>query len=138
MEYYIPMTNNEFSQKKLEEYDKLEKIINFGRRNPIWFMEEFYGIQLLDYQKWFFMQSWYKPYVLWLCSRRAGKTTTAACFLMTKMLLIPDYKVYISANSAAQSEEVFLMIENIALQRIPSFETCTDIFAEEVIFVIQK
>lgn len=126
------MTNNEFSQKKLEEYDKLEKIINFGRRNPIWFMEEFYGIQLIDYQKWFFMQSWYKPYVLWLCSRRAGKTTTAACFLMTKMLLIPDYKVYISANSAAQSEEVFLMIENIALQRIPSFATCTDIFAEEV------
>ena len=57
MEYYIPMTNNEFSQKKLEEYDKLEKIINFGRRNPIWFMEEFYGIQLIDYQKWFFMQS---------------------------------------------------------------------------------
>ena len=40
MEYYIPMTNNEFSQKKLEEYDKLEKIINFGRRNPIWFMEQ--------------------------------------------------------------------------------------------------
>lgn len=132
MEYYIPLSDKEFSQRKLEEYDKLEKIISLGRRNPIWFMEEFYGIQLIDYQKWFFMQSWYKPYVLWLCSRRAGKTTTAACFLMTKMLLIPDYKVYISANSAAQSEEVFLMIENIAMKRIPSFATCTDIFAEEV------
>lgn len=132
MEYYIPLSDKEFSQRKLEEYDKLEKIINLGRRNPLWFMEEFFGVQLIDYQKWFFSQSWYKPYVLWLCSRRAGKTTTAACFLMTKMLLIPAYPVYISANSAKQSEEVFLMIENIALQRVPSFATCTDIFAEEV------
>lgn len=132
MQYYIPLSDKEFSQRKLEEYEKLEKIINNGRRDPIWFMEEFYGIQLIDYQKWFFMQSWYKPYVLWLCSRRAGKTTTASCFLMTKMMLIPNYKVYISANSADQSSEVFSMLEDIAMQRVPTFATCTDFFSEEV------
>ena len=49
MEYYIPLSDKEFSQRKLEEYDKLEKIISLGRRNPIWFMEEFYGIQLIDF-----------------------------------------------------------------------------------------
>lgn len=133
MQYYIPLSDKEFSQRKLEEYEKLEKIINIGRKDPIWFVEEFYGIQLIDYQKWFFMQSWYKPYVLWLCSRRAGKTTTASCFLMTKMMLIPNYKVYISANSQEQSSEVFSMIEDIALQRVPTFATCTDFFSEEVV-----
>lgn len=133
MQYYIPLTDKEFSQRKLEEYEKLEKIINIGRKDPIWFMEEFYGIQLIDYQKWFFMESWYRPYVLWLCSRRAGKTTTASCFLMTKMMLIPNYKVYISANSQNQSSEVFSMLEDIALQRVTTFATCTDFFSEEVV-----
>lgn len=129
----MPLSDREFSQKKLEEYDKLEKIMNMGRRDPIWFIEEFFGVQLIDYQKWMFMESWYRRYILWLCSRRAGKTTTAAIFLMTDMMLIPDRKWYISANSAAQSMEIFKMLENIALKRVSSFASCTNIFAEEVI-----
>lgn len=132
MEYYFPLTENEFSQKKLEEYEKLEKIINQGRRNPIWFIEEFFGTFLIDYQKLMFMNSWYRKYVLWLCSRRAGKSTTAAVFLMAKMLLFPDSKWYISTNSAAQSIEIFKMLEDIALKRVPTFAKCTDFFAEEV------
>ncbi len=132
MEYYFPLSENEFSQKKLEEYEKLEKIINQGRRNPIWFIEEFFGTFLIDYQKLMFMNSWYRKYVLWLCSRRAGKSTTAAIFLMAKMLLFPDTKWYISTNSAAQSIEIFKMLEDIALKRVPSFAKCTDFFAEEV------
>lgn len=126
------MTKNELSQRKCEEYAKLSKIVNLGRQNPIWFTEEFFGIELMDYQKWCFMQSWTKPYVVWLCCRGAGKTTLSAVFLQAKMLLIPNYKVYISTNSSAQSFEVFGKIEDLALQRIPSFKTVTDIFANEV------
>lgn len=133
MEYYIPLSDKEFSQKKLEEYAKLEKIMNQGRRDPIWFIEEFFGTHLIDYQKWMFMNSWYRRYILWLCSRRAGKTTTAAIFLMAKMMLFPRNKWYISTNSAAQSEEIFDMLKNIALKRVPSFAKCTDVFAEEVV-----
>ena len=132
MEIYKPTTNKELSRKKIEEYAKFEKIIRLGRQNPIWFIEEFYGIALMDYQKWMFMESWSTPFVLWLCSRGAGKTVLAAIFLQTKMVLIPDYRVYISTNSAAQSIEVFKKIEDIALQRIPSFRSCTDIFLHEV------
>lgn len=133
MDYYVPLSDNEFSQKKLEEYDKLEKIMNTGRRDPIWFIEEFFGIQLIDYQKWMFMESWYRRYILWLCSRRAGKTTTAAVFLMAKMMLIPNSRWFISANSAAQSMEIFKMLEDIALKRISSFANCTSVFADEVV-----
>lgn len=133
MEYYIPLSDKEFSQKKLEEYAKLEKIMNQGRRDPIWFEEEFFGVQLIDYQKYAFINSWTARYIMWLCSRRAGKTTTAAIFVMTDMMLLPNRKWFISANSAAQSMEIFKMLEDIALKRIPSFATCTDIFAEEVV-----
>ncbi len=132
MEIYIPTNLKQLSQRKLEEYDKFEKIINAGRRNPVWFAEFMYGIKLYDYQKYYFMQSWAKKYCLWLCSRRTGKTAGASVFLQTKMLLIPNYKVYISTNSAKQSIEIFKMIEDIALQRVPQFKTCTDLFAMEV------
>lgn len=87
---------------------------------------------MIDYQKWSFMESWWRPYVLWLCSRSAGKTTEAAIFLQTKCFLIPNYTVWIFTNSAGQSIECFKKIEDIALQKIPSFRTCTDIFASEI------
>lgn len=132
MEIYIPTTNKELSQRKLEEYEKFEKILNAGRQNPIWFSEEFFGIKLMDYQKWCFMKSWNRPYVVWLQSRGAGKTTMLAVFLMAKLLLIPDSNWYIFANSQQQSVESFLKLENLALQRIPSFKTCTDIFSHEI------
>lgn len=132
MEIYIPTSDIEFSQRKLEEYAKFEKIINWGRQDPIRFSEEFFGIKLIDYQKWCFMQTWDKPFALWLCSRGTGKTTLAAVYLQTKMLLIPNYNVFVSTNSLAQSIDCFKKIEDLALQRIPSFKTVTDIFAAEV------
>lgn len=132
MDYLIRRTEKELSQRKLEEYDNFTKIINAGRKNPIWFSEYMFGIKLMDYQKLAFLQSWTKPFVLWLECRGAGKTTLAAVFLQTKMLLIPDYKVFVSTNSALQSIEVFKKIEDLALQRIPSFRTVTDVFANEV------
>lgn len=132
MELYSPLNSKELSQRKSEEYAKISKIIQLGRQNPIWFCEEFFGVKLMDYQKWCFMKSWVTPYVVWLCCRGSGKTTLMAVFLQAKLLLIPNYHVYISANSAQQSEEVFHKIEDIALNRIPSFSTVTDIFANEL------
>ncbi len=51
---------------------------------------------------------------------------------MAKMMLIPNYRVYISTTTAEQSIEVFKKIEEIALQTNPSFQSCTDVFAAEV------
>lgn len=276
LEQFFPKTTVELSQRNLEEYERFTKIINEGRKNPVWFANYFFGIELMDYQRWCFMESWDKPFVLWLACRGSGKalavgtpiptpsgyttmgelkvgdvildnnghpttvsyvspiyignvcyeitfddgecivadadhlwtlstsdssyvtsstkhidrfmsfnpdlslclypdhkgnkkkieqivktesvptrciqvdnekglfmcgqkmtvthnTTLAAVFLMTKMLLIPDYQVYISTNSAAQSIEVFKKLEDIALQRIPSFASANDLFAGEVV-----
>jgi len=128
----MPINKIQLSQRKVEEYEKYCKLTQWGRKNPCRFLEELLGIQLMDYQRWIFMNSWAKPYVLWLCSRGAGKTVEAAVFLMTKMLLIPDYKVFISTNSAQQSIEVFKKIQDITYNKIPSFKTLTDVFMDEV------
>ncbi|MFA6667691.1 MAG: terminase [Bacilli bacterium] len=132
MDFYTPLTEKELSQRKLRAYEDIAKVINWGRRNPIRFAEEFYGTALLDYQKLAFMESWDVPYALWLECRGAGKDTLAAVYFQTKMVLIPNYIVYVSSNSAAQSAESFCKLQDIALQRIPSFKSVTDIFAQEV------
>lgn len=132
MNIYLPSSKKELSQRKLAAYQDLCRIINWGRKNPIRFASEFFGLALLDYQKLAFMESWAIPYALWLECRGAGKDTLAAVYFMTKMLLIPNYILYVSSNSAAQSAESFVKLQDIALQRIPSFKDATDIFANEV------
>lgn len=132
MDVYIPTTKRELSQRKLQAYQDISNIINWGRRNPVKFAEHMFGTALLDYQKLVMMESWAVPYALWLECRGAGKDTLAAVYLMTKMTLIPNYILYVSSNSMAQSAESFIKLRDIALQRIPSFKSATDVFANEV------
>lgn len=132
MEIMTRLTDKEFSQKKLEEYSNWQKITQYGRQNPVWFLGWAFGAELMDFQKWVYMNSWYRPFCLWLECRGAGKTVEAALMHMGKMMLIPNWKQYVASNSLAQSIECFKKIEDIALNRIPSFKSLTDIFAEEV------
>lgn len=126
------MSQQELSQKKIEAYTELCKIINWGRCHPVKFAEIFFGLSLIDFQKLVMTRSWTVPYALWLECRGAGKDTLAAVYFMTKLTLIPNYIVYVSTNSAAQSIESFEKLKNIALQRIPSFRDATDVFAREI------
>ena len=61
------------SQKKLEQYYEYCRIIQWGRRFPCKFAEEFLGVEFMDFQRYVFMNSWDKQFVLWLMSRNAGK-----------------------------------------------------------------
>lgn len=132
MEIYSPMTNKEFSQKKLEAYDKMAKITQWGRKHPVKFCQIFFGLQLIDYQAYCFMKTWTAQFALWAECRGAGKDTLAAAYFMTRLVLIPSYSVYISSNTYAQSVESFNKLRDIALKRIPSFKSATDVFAREV------
>ena len=132
MEIYTPMSSKELSQRKIEEYQKMSKIINWGRCNPVRFCEIFFGLKLIDYQAYCFMRTWTVQYALWAECRGAGKDTLAAAYFMTRLLLIPDYSLYISSNTYAQSVESFNKLRDIALKRIPSFASATDVFAREV------
>lgn len=132
MESYSRISSKELSQRKLEEYHKMAKVVQWGRKNPVKFCELFFGIKLIDYQSYCFMKTWPVQYALWAECRGAGKDTLAAAYFMTRLLLIPDYSLYISSNAYAQSVESFNKLRDIALKRIPNFKTATDIFAREV------
>lgn len=132
MEIHTPMSKKELSQRKIEEYTKMANLVQWGRKNPVKFCELAFGIKLIDYQAYCFMRTWAVQYALWAECRGAGKDTLAAAYNMTRLLLIPDYSLYISSNTYAQSVESFNKLRDIALKRIPSFASATDIFAREI------
>lgn len=131
-EIYVKPTEFQISERKLEGYKKLAEIKQFGIKYPTKFMKEFIGVELLDAQEYTFMNSWTKPFVLWLESRAAGKTTLLALFSMVKGLIFNNYRTYICSGTADQSQETFKKIEDIALKNIESMTGLTDVFKNEV------
>lgn len=79
------------------------------------------------------MESWSKPFVLWVMSRNAGKSTLIAPFIMAKSMLFSNHQTYILAGTGGQAQGTFLKIEDIALKRISSFTGLTDVFANEAV-----
>ena len=132
VEIFVPPTEIEISQRKLEEYQKWAGIVNWGRQNPVRFAEEIFGTQCMDFQRYVFSESWWRPYCLWLCCRAMGKDTTGSIMYMTKLLLIPDYHLHISCNAYAQSVDTLNKMRDLALKRIPTFASLTDLFAREI------
>lgn len=133
MDYYVKSTPEGVSQKRLELYLKQAEIIQWGRRHPVKFVEHFYGIELLDYQKYVFMNSWVTPKVCWCFSRNGAKTTLGSIFIMAKANLTPKHATYIMAGSGNQSQELFLKIEEITKRINASFGGTTDMFFNETV-----
>lgn len=129
---YVKPTEREISQRKLESYQKLAEIKQWGLQYPTKFLSEFVGVDLLDSQEYTFMMSWTRPYVLWLESRNAGKTTKLALYAMLRGLLHNNYRIYICSGTADQSQETFRKIEDIAMKNIESMTGLTDVFRNEV------
>ena len=129
---YVKPTEREISQRKLEGYKKLAEIRQWGLKYPTRFLSEFVGVDLLDSQEYTFMMSWTRPYVLWLESRSAGKTTKLALYAMLRGLLHNNYRIYICSGTADQSQETFRKIEDIAMKNIESMTGLTDVFKNEV------
>ncbi|WP_270386748.1 hypothetical protein [Blautia hansenii] len=132
-EIYIPSNETVITQRKLEGLKKLAEIKQWGIRNPTKFMKEFIGVELLDSQEYVFMNSWNKPFCLWLESRGAGKSTMLALYFMTKGLLFNNYWAYICSGNADQAQETFRKIEDIAKKNIESMTGLTDVFINELV-----
>ncbi|MED3562261.1 terminase [Bacillus xiapuensis] len=133
MDFFIRNSDAQISQRKIEGYLKLAEIIQWGRKSPIKFCEQFLGIQFLDAQKYTFMNSWLAPYNLWCITRNGGKSTLSAPFIMAKGILISGHNSYILSNVSAQSQDTFLKIEKIAKKEISSFTGLTDFFMGELV-----
>lgn len=77
--------------------------------------------------------SWNGKYNIWTCSRNFGKSFLISVFVMLKMLLYPNIRIYILSNVGNQAQETFLKLEDIAKQRINSIPSLKDIFINEVV-----
>lgn len=104
----MSLTVENISQRKLEGYLKWCNVVQWGRRNPSKFAEEILGVEFMDFQRYTFMESWDKQFVIWLFSRNGGKSTLSAPLIMTKMMLFPNFESYILSTTSAQSQDTFL------------------------------
>ena len=119
--------------KRYREKMDLVEFLQWGRRNPSRFCEEVFNVRLLDYQRYLFDSSWNTQFVVWACSRNSGKSILGALFIMTKLLLIPNFKAYLLASVGSQSIELFTKMEQFALKQIASFVNLNDIFQSNVV-----
>lgn len=129
----MSVNKENLSQRKLESYLRWSKIVQWGRKNPVAFSEMFLGVEYMDYQRYCFQSSWDKQFVLWLMSRNGGKSTLSAPFIMTKMMLFPNFESYILSTTSAQSQDTFMKMEKIAKKQIESFTGLTDIYYNEIV-----
>lgn len=133
MEVFFPPTKIDLAQRQLNEYELYTKIIQEGRKNPVWFAEEMFGIKLFDAQKILFMNSWQARYVVWLIHRGFGKTSIANIYDACRLVLIPNYKIFVSCNSASQSADYFRSLEDIFKHINPTFSSVTEMFLGELV-----
>lgn len=132
MNYSSVKSKKEVSQKKKENWYRYCKVINWGRAYPVEFCSRFFGIEMLDFQKYIIYNSWFASFILWLICRNGAKSTDMGIFIMLKSILFPYHNAYILGNSGEQSKETFKKIEKIAKKEIESFTGCTDVFIEEL------
>lgn len=121
------------TNKQYTEQTDLAEFIQWGRRNPVLFAEEVFGVEFLDYQKYIFMSTWVSEQAVWCMSRNGGKSILGAIYMMTRAMLVPNCAIYIAANVGAQSIDTFLKIEKLTKNAIPSFKSLTDIFGSEIV-----
>lgn len=128
-----PEINNNLTIRQQQDLEYWSNFIQWGRRNPVLFAEQIFGVEFMDYQRYVFQMSWNTPYCVWCCSRSSGKSILGSIFIMTKTLLIPNHKSYIICGVGSQSVELFTKIEKFVLNQIPSFKTLTDIYQSELV-----
>lgn len=133
LEIIVKDTPLEMSQRTYENLFKYSEIIQWGRKNPISFCEEVFGIYLLDYQRYVFMNSWTKSHVVWCFSRSGAKSFMSAPYIMTRSMLFPSHRTYILAGTAKQANETYEKIEQITKKQITTLTSLTDIFGAELI-----
>lgn len=129
---YSRKTQIELSLRRQEAMDRYVKLLQWGRANPTRFIENIFKIQLLDYQKYVFLNTWTAETAAWVMSRNAAKSFLGGLYMMTRALLFPSSNIYIMSTVASQSRDTFMKLENIAKKNISSVIGSSDVFVNEV------
>lgn len=123
----------EITQRKMEVFDKYLKVIQWGRKHPVKFMEMFFGLQFTDHQRYVLLSTWTTRFSVWLMSRNSGKSYLSAPYMMARSILIPNHHSYIMCPSGNQAQETFGKIEDLAKNKIASVQGATAVFLGELV-----
>lgn len=126
-------TDYEISIRKQETWDRYNKVIQWGRKHPVRFMEQFLGLEFTDHQKYILLSTWRASFAVWVMSRSSGKSFLSAPYLMTRSMLIPNHNSYILNVTGNQSHETFSKIEDLAMGQIASVTGTTKVFLSELV-----
>lgn len=96
---YHNLINNNVTSKDYSAMKRFIKLIQWGRKNPVQFVELVFGVVLMDYQKWLLAESWTREYVVWAMSRNGGKSFLVALFLMARNILFPKLQTKIISEN---------------------------------------
>lgn len=129
---YKNKTNNNVTLRDYESMSRYIRLIQWGRRNPIQFIELVFGIVLMDYQKWLIAMSWTAEYVVWACSRNAGKSFLVGCFMMARNLLFPHLQTQVISEQWQTANDTFKKMEDIATNNIKTIISTNTVFIDEL------
>ena len=121
------------SSRKIESLIKISELQKYYQCNPVRFISDFFGIELIDAQAWIVQRSWNCPNVLVVATRGLGKSTVIDLILMSKGMLFNNFWSYIASGSGGQAEQTFTTLERLANDNIDEMVGSTGyIFKNEV------
>ena len=129
---YRHLTNNNITNKDRESLERYVRLIQWGRSNPVQFIERVLGVPLMDYQRWLVSMTWVAEYAVWVCSRNAGKSFLLGNLLTARALLFPKQRIHIMSTGSRQANETFETMENIVKRNVASLKTVNTVFIDEL------
>jgi len=130
---YNKLTDNNITLRDEEAIKRYVDLIQWGRKNPVQFIEKVLQVPLMDYQKYIISMTWTAEYAVWVCSRNAGKSFLVGCFMMARSLLYPKTKIHILSSGSRQANETFETMETIALNNVKTLISTNSVFRDEVL-----
>lgn len=104
---YKKKKDNNVTSRDYEAMKTYIRLIQWGRRNPVQFIELVLGIQLMDYQRWMVSMAWAATDVCLACSRNIGKSFLMGCYIMARNLLFPKFMTRIISENWQTANDTF-------------------------------
>ena len=130
---YKKKKDNNVTSRDYEAMKTYIRLIQWGRRNPVQFIELVLGIQLMDYQRWMVSMAWAATDVCLACSRNIGKSFLMGCYIMARNLLFPKFMTRIISENWQTANDTFKKMEDIATNNIKTILNTNTVFIDELL-----
>ena len=130
---YVKPQSYALSSRKLDTLLQISELQRYYQCNPVKFIDDIFGIDLLDSQALAIQRSWICPNVLITATRGWGKSTVIDLGLMAKGMLFTNYWAYIASGTGEQAAATFSTLEKLANDNIETFSGSTGrVFKNEI------